>query len=97
MTASARPKSTSSPVAGPKPTHRLATLPTYVFAWLDELKAAARARGAELIDLGIGNPDQPTPPAIIDAITQAFRAQAAAGYPPIRGESSSQPCAIRFL
>src|SRR5690349_9263655 len=35
------------------PTHRLTTLPTYVFAWLDELKAAARSRGAQLIGLGI--------------------------------------------
>src|SRR5262245_9274956 len=97
MTASARPKSTSSPVAGPKPTHRLADLPTYVFAWLDELKAAARARGAELIDLGIGNPDQPTPPAIIDAITQAFRDPATHGYPPFRGTPRFLRAASGFL
>jgi len=72
----------SSPAA---PTRRVTALPPYVFAWLDELKAQARARGAQLIDLGIGNPDQQTPPAIVDAITQAYRDPATHGYPPFRG------------
>jgi LL-diaminopimelate aminotransferase len=88
---------TTSTTAGP--THRLTTLPTYVFAWLDELKAAARSRsgGAELIDLGIGNPDQPTPPAIVDAITQAFRDPATHGYPPFRGTPRFLRAAAGFL
>src|SRR5690348_10759415 len=64
------------------PTHRLTALPTYVFAWLDELKAAARQRGADLIDLGIGNPDQPTPQPIVDAIKRAFDDPRTHGYPP---------------
>jgi LL-diaminopimelate aminotransferase len=63
----------------------LAALPPYVFAWLDELKAAARARGAALLDLGIGNPDQPTPPAIVEAIGRAYRDPRTHGYPPFRG------------
>jgi LL-diaminopimelate aminotransferase len=44
------------------PTPALTQLPAYVFAALDELKAAARARGHAFTDLGIGSPDQPTPP-----------------------------------
>ena len=67
------------------PSHRLTALPTYVFAWLDELKAEARARGTQLYDLGIGNPDQPTPPAIVDAIARAYRDPRTHGYPPFRG------------
>ena len=67
------------------PTHRLTALPTYVFAWLDELKAAARERGAILLDLGIGNPDHPTPMPIVDAIARAYRDPTAHGYPPFRG------------
>ena len=85
MTASARLQPAVSTAGPAKPTHRLSDLPTYVFAWLDELQAAARARGAELIDLGMGNPDQPTPPAIVDAITKAYRNPATHGYPPFRG------------
>ncbi len=69
----------------PAPTTRDTALPTYAFAWLDELKAAARARGAELIDLGIGNPDRPTPAPVIDAIARAWADPSTHGYPPFRG------------
>src|SRR5881275_524446 len=79
------------------PTHRLTALPTYVFAWLDELKAAARARGIDLIDLGIGNPDQPTPPAIVDSITRAYADPRTHGYPPFRGTRSFLDAAAAFL
>lgn len=74
---SARPLPALSP--------RLGSLPTYVFAWLDELKAAARARGVDIIDLGIGNPDQPTPPAIVAAIAEGYADASTHGYPPFRG------------
>jgi LL-diaminopimelate aminotransferase len=67
------------------PSRRLTELPTYVFAWLDTLKAKARMRGADLIDLGMGNPDQPTPPPIIDAIARAYADPSTHGYPPFRG------------
>jgi LL-diaminopimelate aminotransferase len=86
---------TTSPTAGP--THRLTALPTYVFAWLDELKATARARGVELIDLGIGNPDQPTPPAIIDAIARSYADPRTHGYPPFRGTSRFREAAANFM
>jgi LL-diaminopimelate aminotransferase len=79
------------------PTHRLTALPTYVFAWLDELKAAARQRGAALLDLGIGNPDQPTPPPVIEAITVAYRDPATHGYPPFRGSTHFLEAATRFM
>ena len=67
------------------PTTRLTDLPEYVFAWLDELKAAAKKRGADLIDLGMGNPDQPTPQPIVDAISAAYNDPSTHGYPPFRG------------
>ena len=71
--------------AGLVPTHRLTDLPTYVFAWLDELKTEARARGADLIDLGMGNPDQPTPAPIVEAIAASYADPRTHGYPPFRG------------
>ena len=46
--------------------HALGSLPPYVFAELDRLKTDARQRGIEFTDLGIGSPDRPTPPSIID-------------------------------
>src|SRR3954469_24783771 len=78
-------------------TRRLSSLPTYVFAWLDELKADARARGIDLIDLGMGNPDQPTPPQIVDAIVNAYRDPRTHGYPPFRGTDEFRAAVARFM
>src|SRR5256885_16846329 len=86
---------TISPMAGP--THRLTALPTYVFAWLDELKAAARARGIDLIDLGIGNPNPQTPQPIIDAIAPAYADPQPPGNPPYRGPPGFLAPAARSL
>jgi LL-diaminopimelate aminotransferase len=83
--ASLRQSSATTPTADLVPSRRLTELPTYVFAWLDTLKAKARSRGADLIDLGMGNPDQPTPSAIVEAIAAAYANPATHGYPPFRG------------
>jgi alanine-synthesizing transaminase len=50
--------------------HRINRLPPYVFAIVNELKAAARARGEDIIDFGMGNPDQPTPQYIVDKLCE---------------------------
>ena len=52
---------------------RIKRLPPYVFAIVNELKAAARARGEDIIDFGMGNPDQPTPPHIVEKLVDAAR------------------------
>ena len=44
--------------------HKVRRLPPYVFEQVNRLKASARAGGADIIDLGMGNPDLPTPKAI---------------------------------
>ena len=49
---------------------RINRLPPYVFAIVNELKAAARARGEDIIDFGMGNPDQPTPQYIVDKLCE---------------------------
>jgi len=83
--------------AGVVPSDRLTALPTYVFAWLDQLKADARARGADLIDLGMGNPDQPTPKPIIDAITAAYSDPKTHGYPPFDGTPRFREAVGRYM
>ncbi len=50
---------------------RISRLPPYVFNEVNELKAQARARGEDIIDVGMGNPDQAPPKHIIDALVQA--------------------------
>jgi alanine-synthesizing transaminase len=49
---------------------RIKRLPPYVFAIVNELKADARARGEDIIDFGMGNPDQPTPEHIVDKLVE---------------------------
>ena len=50
---------------------RIQRLPPYVFNIVNELKAQARARGEDIVDFGMGNPDQPTPQHIIDKMVEA--------------------------
>jgi alanine-synthesizing transaminase len=49
---------------------RINRLPPYVFNIVNELKADARARGEDIIDFGMGNPDQPTPKHIVDKLVE---------------------------
>ncbi|MFQ5776348.1 MAG: LL-diaminopimelate aminotransferase [Kiloniellaceae bacterium] len=52
--------------------HRIKRLPPYVFAEVNELKAAARAAGADIIDFGMGNPDQPPPSHVVEKLAEAL-------------------------
>jgi LL-diaminopimelate aminotransferase len=71
-----------------QPADRLSALPPYVFARLDELKARAREQGLDLIDLGMGNPDGPTPAPVVEAAQQAIADANNHGYPPFEGTAS---------
>ncbi len=52
---------------------RINRLPPYVFNIVNELKVKARARGEDIIDFGMGNPDLPTPPHIVEKLCEAAR------------------------
>lgn len=56
-----------------EPFHRISRLPPYVFNIVNELKAKARAAGEDIIDFGMGNPDQPTPKHIVDKMVEATK------------------------
>jgi len=59
---------------------RLQVLPPYLFAEIDRKKKAALAAGRPILNLGIGDPDQPTPQFIIDALNEAVRDPATHQY-----------------
>ena len=67
---------------------RVRILPPYVFARLDELKTKAREQGLDLIDLGMGNPDGPTPAPVIEAAQAALADTSNHGYPPFEGTAN---------
>ncbi|RMF84244.1 MAG: LL-diaminopimelate aminotransferase [Nitrospirae bacterium] len=64
---------------------RLGQLPPYLFAELDRLKQEVVARGVDVISLGIGDPDLPTPPHIIEALCRAAADPANHQYPSYEG------------
>jgi len=65
--------------------YRVKRLPPYVFAEVNAMKARARAAGEDIIDLGMGNPDQPTPAHIVDKLTEAAANPRAHRYSASRG------------
>lgn len=64
---------------------RIQRLPPYVFNIVNELKAAARARGEDIIDFGMGNPDQPTPRHIVDKLVEVAQRNDTHRYSVSRG------------
>lgn len=64
---------------------RIKRLPPYVFNIVNELKAQARARGEDIIDFGMGNPDQPTPSHIVDKLIEAAQREDTHRYSMSRG------------
>jgi alanine-synthesizing transaminase len=65
--------------------HRVRRLPPYVFEQVNRLKASARAAGADIVDLGMGNPDLPTPQHIVDKLSETARKPETHGYSASRG------------
>jgi alanine-synthesizing transaminase len=53
--------------------HRIRRLPPYVFAEVNQMKAAARALGKDIIDFGMGNPDSPTPQHIVEKLVETVQ------------------------
>ena len=65
--------------------YRMKRLPPYVIAEVNGLRAAARAAGKDIIDLGMGNPDQPPPAHVIDKLCEVARKPNAHGYSQSKG------------
>ncbi len=69
----------------PKTSKRFEFIPPYLFAEIDKKKAAAIARGVDIINLGIGDPDKPTFPHIVEAMHKAIDDPSTHNYPPYEG------------
>jgi alanine-synthesizing transaminase len=69
----------------PQEFYRIRRLPPYVFAEVNAMKAAARARGEDVIDLGMGNPDAAPPAHVIDKLMETLKNPRVHGYSSSRG------------
>src|SRR5881409_3003321 len=76
-----------------EPSGRIRTLPPYLFAAIDEMKQKAIARGVDIINLGIGDPDLPTPAPIVERLKQAAADPKNHQYPSYEGLLSFQAVA----
>ncbi len=65
--------------------YRIRRLPPYVIAEVNDMRAQARAGGEDIIDLGMGNPDLPPPPHVIDKLVEVARKPDAHGYSQSKG------------
>ena len=79
-----------------KLSNRLKDLPPHFFSTLVRKVEAAVAEGRDVINLGRGNPDQPTPPHIVKALQQAVEDPATHGYAPFRGTSELKQAVADF-
>ena len=75
---------------------RIQKLPPYLFAAIDEMKQKAMARGVDIINLGIGDPDLPTPAPIIDRLKQAAADPKHHQYPSYDGMLSFRTAVSRW-
>ncbi|MBY0403731.1 MAG: LL-diaminopimelate aminotransferase [Cyanobacteria bacterium] len=69
----------------PNPVKTLSKLPPYLFAEIDRKIDEAKAKGVDIISLGVGDPDLPTPALIVKAMQEAVGDPATHNYPPYKG------------
>lgn len=79
-----------------RPSKRLERIPPYAFAELERKIADKRAAGVDVISLGIGDPDRPTPPLIVEAMQEAVSEPGTHKYPSNRGRSEFREAVSDF-
>lgn len=76
---------------------RLEDLPPYIFSEINVIKAAAQKRGVELLSLGIGDPDRPTPPPIVKKLQEAVAKPANHVYSPYNGTAAFRTAVAKWF
>jgi LL-diaminopimelate aminotransferase len=75
---------------------RINSLPPYLFAAIDKAKAEVIKKGVDVINLGIGDPDMPTPPHIVEAMKRSLDNSARHRYPSYEGMPSFRNAAAQW-
>lgn len=76
---------------------RLDNIPPYLFAEIDKKRQAAVERGVDIVNLGVGDPDQPTPKHIVDAMHKAIDDPSTHNYPPYAGTVEFRKAAVKWF
>jgi len=80
-----------------KVAERIRTLPPYLFATIDELKNEVKKSGVDLIDLGIGDPDLPTPIEIVKSMQKATKDSSNHRYPSYQGSFDFRNSCAKYV
>src|SRR3954466_12455007 len=79
-----------------RPRRRLERIPPYLFAQLERKIAEKKAQGIDVISLGIGDPDTPTPQLVVDALGEAAQDPGTHQYPSNRGRPDFRAAVAAF-
>ena len=79
-----------------EPAARLGLIPPYLFRAIDDKKAEVKARGVDIIDLGVGDPDLPTPRFIVDKLIEQAQNPQTHRYPAYSGMSQFREAVARW-
>jgi LL-diaminopimelate aminotransferase len=79
-----------------EPAARLGLIPPYLFRTIDDKKAEVKARGVDIIDLGVGDPDLPTPPFIVKKMAEAIQDPETHRYPAYSGMNLFREAVARW-
>lgn len=81
----------------PSPSSRFSQLPPYLFAEIDRKIDEAKAKGVDIISLGIGDPDLPTPEPIVEALIAGVKDPETHNYPPYKGTGPFLASVARWM
>ncbi|MEN9207384.1 MAG: pyridoxal phosphate-dependent aminotransferase [Gloeomargarita sp. GMQP_bins_120] len=80
-----------------RPARRLQQIPPYLFAEIDRKRDALVAQGVDVINMGIGDPDQPTPDHVVQAMHRAIDDPSTHNYPPYQGTKEYRQAAAAWM
>lgn len=76
---------------------RLEKIPPYLFAEIDRKRDEMVAKGVDIINMGVGDPDKPTPSPIVQAMHEAIDDPSTHNYPPYQGTKDFREAAVRWM
>ncbi len=80
-----------------KTSQRLEKIPPYLFARIDAKIAEAKAKGIDIISLGVGDPDTPTIPSVVEAMHKAIDKPSNHDYPPYNGTKEFRDASAKWM
>jgi LL-diaminopimelate aminotransferase len=80
-----------------QPSSKISKIPPYLFAEIDKKIDAARAKGVDIINLGIGDPDRPTPQLIVEEMHKGVDDSSTHDYPPYQGTVDFRKACARWM